>query len=190
MTCATIETADHPVKRPVPVEEGFAAAVLCHRRALMSYAYTLTRDSGTADDLLQDTFERAFRCAWQFQHGTKLGAWLRRIMRNLFTDACRVRSRFISIEDQDAADHLMLKADTQETPEVDYRQFVTIGDIEKALLSIDRSLKDIFERAHLQRQTYQTIAADLGIPVSTVGTRLWRARASLRGRLEEAAQQA
>jgi RNA polymerase sigma-70 factor, ECF subfamily len=194
MTGVAIEIVDHQVGlaptagRPA-TEESFAAEVLCHRRGLITYAHSLTRDRVAADDLLQDTFERAFRCAWQFQEGTKLAAWLRRIMRNLFTDSCRLKTRFISIEDQDAADRLLFEADTQETPAVDYRQFVTLDDIESALLSIDRSLKDIFVRAHLKRQTYQTIAVELGIPVSTVGTRLWRARARLRGRLAEAAEQ-
>jgi RNA polymerase sigma-70 factor (ECF subfamily) len=196
MTGAAIGFVDDVAESPMqtvarrPRPEGFAAAVLGHRPALIAFANLLTHDRVAADDLFQDTFERALRCAWQFRPGSNLPAWLRRIMRNLFTDRCRCKTRFVSIEDQDAADHLMFDVAAVEPAEPDYRQFVTLSDIELALDSIGRPLRDVFILAYLKRLPYQTIAARLDIPLSTVGSRLWRARAHVRGRLAQTAQAA
>src|SRR5258708_11785035 len=151
--------------------------LLSRSRTLRGYANMLTGNRAAADDLLQDTFERALRGAAQLRAGSNLTAWLRRIMRNLFTDRCRQGTRFVSMTNTDLADRF---ADERE-PEpdqrepFDIREFLTIADIKAALATIDRSLREIFELAHLKRLSYQTISAELGIPVSTVGTRLWRA---------------
>src|SRR5712671_2464572 len=82
----------------------FGAMLLSRSRTLRAYANMLTGNRAAADDLLQDTFERALRGAAQFRAGSNLTAWLRRIMRNLFTDRCRQGTRFVSMTNTDLAD--------------------------------------------------------------------------------------
>jgi RNA polymerase sigma-70 factor, ECF subfamily len=167
----------------------FGAMLIDRSRTLRAYANMLTGNRAAADDLLQDTFERALRGAAQFRAGSNLTAWLRRIMRNLFTDRCRQGTRFLSMSDANLADRLAdeATAEPRDLEESDLlREFLTTADVKAALTTIDQPLRDIFVRAHLKRQSYQTIAVSLGIPVSTVGTRLWRARARLRTALVKA----
>lgn len=163
----------------------FGALLVARTRTLRAYANMLTGDRATAEDLIQDTFERALRGARQFRAGSNLTAWLRRIMRNLFTDRCRQGTRFVSMSGSDLADRFPddRVPDPEADGEIDAREFLTTDDVQAALGAIDRSLREIFVMAHLQRQSYQSIAVTLGIPVSTVGTRLWRARARLRKEL-------
>jgi RNA polymerase sigma-70 factor, ECF subfamily len=160
----------------------FGAQLISRVRALRAYANMLTGNRAAADDLMQDTFERALRGAEQFRSGSNLTAWLRRIMRNLFTDRCRQGTRFISMTHSDLAERFTDESqpDPADRADRDVREFLTAADVKAALGAIDRPLREIFVLAHLKRQSYQAISAELGIPVSTVGTRLWRARARLR----------
>jgi RNA polymerase sigma-70 factor (ECF subfamily) len=166
----------------LPAEEAsaFGVLMLAERRTLLGYANMLTGDRASADDLVQDTFERALRGARQFRAGSNLTAWLRRIMRNLFTDRCRQGTRFVSMANQDLADCAGAETPPDQPREIDCREFLTMEDVNAALEVIDEAAREVFVLAHLQRRSYQEIAATLGIPVSTVGTRLWRARARIR----------
>jgi RNA polymerase sigma-70 factor (ECF subfamily) len=185
MTTGALAVADQRNNQHAP--ELFAQGLLAHRRALGAYARMLTREAAAADDLLQDTWERALRCAHQFQPGTSLIAWLRRIMKNLFTDRCRSHTRFVGFEDQENMDRLMIGSERPEPARLDYRQFVTLDDIQVALDHLETSLKEVFVLAYIRRLPYQTIAASIGVPVTTVGTRLWRARGRIRDHLEQTA---
>ena len=162
--------------------ESFGALLLAQRRSLLAYANMMSGDRSVADDLVQDTLERALRAGARFQAGSNMSAWLRRILKNLFTDRCRERRRFVDI---DSDDGMGLAA----TPEHDEAAEgataallgrVTLDDVQSALADIAPTLREVFVLAHLQRRNYQSIAATLRIPVSTVGTRLWRARVRLR----------
>lgn len=160
----------------------FGAQLIVRVRALRAYANMLTGNRAAADDLVQDTFERALRGASQFRVGSNLTAWLRRIMRNLFTDRCRQGTRFVSMTISDLADRFIDEShrDPDDGVDRDLREFLTTAHVKAALGAIDEPLREIFVLAHLKQQSYQSIATELGIPVSTVGTRLWRARARLR----------
>jgi RNA polymerase sigma-70 factor, ECF subfamily len=166
----------------------FAALLLAHRRSLLAYANMLSGDRAAADDLVQDTFERALRAGARFQAGTNLPAWLRRIMKNLFTDRCRERRRFVDIDDSDLmslpGNNAVNNIDDDHPTEALLGR-VTLDDVRSALADIAAPLREVFVLAHLQRRNYQSIAEMLQIPVSTVGTRLWRARVRLREVLTE-----
>ena len=168
------------LRPPDRQSETFGSLILEKRRTLVAYANMLTGDRAAADDLVQDTFERALRAREQFRPGSNMTAWLRRILRNLFTDRCRQGTRFISMTNQDFADHLVSEMPPEDPREMDFCEFVTIADVKAALGAIEQTSREIFVLAHVKRQSYQEIAAELGIPVSTVGTRLWRARARIR----------
>jgi RNA polymerase sigma-70 factor (ECF subfamily) len=161
--------------------ETFVAGVLAHRRALGTYARMLAHDRPDADDLVQDTIERALRGATRFKPGTNLRAWLMRIMRNLHTDRCRRSALGRSI------DALLVPADVAiDPPSPSFFDLASMADVDAALEGIGADHREIFVLAYVKRQSYRAIAERLDIPLSTVGTRLWRAKAKLRRALKGA----
>jgi len=183
MQSPSMETADTRAPGMVVVaapERAFVAAVLEHRSALSTYARLLTRERTAAEDLVQDTMERALRAASRFRSGTNLRAWLMRIMRNLFTDRCRRSALLRTLTTHDA---LHLEA---EAPAASYLDLVSMADVDAALQEIGPGHREIFLLAYVTRLPYGTIARQLGIAPSTVGTRLWRAKAKLRRALRSA----
>jgi RNA polymerase sigma-70 factor (ECF subfamily) len=124
-----------------------------------------------AEDLVQNTLERALSHADRFQHGTNLGAWLRRIMSNLMVDDWR-RSRH----------HFSCLADDVPAPAPEPRPAWHDVDVESVWAAVE-ALPPRLRRAfqmHTAGASYAEIARQLGIPTATVGTRLVRARLHLR----------
>ncbi len=162
------------VSSPDPVPVDFAAAVLSLARPLYSRAMSLERSAEDAEDLTQDTFERALRNLHQFQPGTNLRMWLFRIMYNLFVDRRRRRQAEARNDSLDAADLAAPEPDSLEPWEqIDHDK------VAATLAGLDPQFRDVLE-LHLVPHTYREIGATLGIPPGTVGTRLLRARHKLR----------
>lgn len=161
-----------------PTELGRYAADL-KRRAL-----ALTRgDSSRAADLVQDTFERALANLHRLLPQSNLRAWLYTIMVRLYRDWLRqdrVR-RSAPYEDE-------LAPPVEEAGDPPRWCAVSTAEVRAALNQLAPEQREVFERREFGGQSYQRIAADLGIAVPTVGSRLWRAREQLRdllkGRLE------
>jgi RNA polymerase sigma-70 factor, ECF subfamily len=165
------------VSRPEPVVVDFAAAVLSLGKPLFSRAMALERSLEEAEDLVQDTFERALRNLHQFQPGTNIRMWLFRIMYNLFVDRKRRRQAEARNQSIDAAELAAPEPDPLEPWEEIDRDKVTAS-----LAHLEPQFRDVLE-LHLVSQTYREIGATLGIPPGTVGTRLLRARHKLRDML-------
>lgn len=161
-----------------------AAALLQHREALEGMALRLCGNHADAHDLVQDTFERALRMA-PAQPPENPGGWLATLMRNVFVDHCRRRSRqprlvAIAVEDHDPP---------EPEPEVEPAwASLTRAQVEAALSRLGRRFRRIGELRYLAGASYEEIAAHLGIPISTVGTRLGRARQKMRAMLYEEIQ--
>jgi RNA polymerase sigma-70 factor (ECF subfamily) len=156
------------------------SAVLDHLPDLSAYAQVLTRERTAAEDLVQDTIERALRASKRFQAGTNLHAWLMRIMRNLFTDRCR-RSALIR-----SLNALVVFPEVVSEPQpVSHLDLLSMADVDAALQEIGADHREVFVLAYVDRLSYGTIAQRLRIPLSTVGTRLWRAKAKLRRALRK-----
>jgi len=145
-----------------------------HIPDLRRYARSLTGDAWAADDLVQDTLERA--CArWQlWAAGSDLRAWLFTLMHNLFIDAARRAVR------QQAR-----RADVD--PEQVAQEAVASGagadqvlDLQRCLLRLPAEQREVLLLVSLQDLRYEDIARITNVPVGTVMSRLSRARARLR----------
>ncbi len=149
-----------------------------HGAALLGLALRYTRERDDAWDLLQDTFERSLRRPPAALTPGKARAWLSTIMRNLFIDAHRtskVHARVVAALAQgDAADEI------DEAAELPLWRTVDEADVLRCLGALPRTLREIFELHVEQGLGYEEIAARLGIPRATVGTRLLRMRRQLR----------
>ena len=137
---------------------------------LRARARFLVRDAAAADDLVHDVLERALSARDRFLVGSNLKAWALRVMRNLVIDAHRRRAPL-------ALPRILTDTTEDRRGEV---EILSMDDIKQAMSSLERADRDIFSRAYVEEQSYQQIAEALGMPISTVGTRLWRARNRLR----------
>jgi RNA polymerase sigma-70 factor (ECF subfamily) len=156
----------------------FEAMLLGQLPALMGRARSFESSEAAAQDLVQDTLERALVHSDRFVLGTCLSGWLMQIMRNLFIDRYRARPRVTGIE---ALDWLPVSA--QDPESVQPWQLVSLAEMLEALEDIDEPLRRTFVLACLSGWSYRRVSVRLGVPVATVGTRILRVRGHLRARL-------
>lgn len=151
-------------------------------RALMSvlprlrrYAQALVGDRAAADDLVQDTLERAWTRAAQWRAGSDLAVWLLSIMHNLRVDQLRRPGlQLTSFEEQD------IDVPTRAT-QTDQRE---LADLAAALAQVPEEQRAVLLLVGLEELSYADVAATLGIPMGTVMSRLARGRERLRQILE------
>jgi len=158
-------------------DEIFQNEALPHLRSLYGSAFRMTRNAHDAEDLVQETFLRAYRAFDRFTPGTNIRAWLYTILHRVRTDAFRKASRSPQTVEMEG-----------EGPPVPPPQDALAGggeDLERAL----QALPEVFRMAVVLRDvqdfTYEEIAHILEVPVGTVMSRIHRGRAQLRTLLGE-----
>lgn len=164
--------------------ESFEAQMLPHLDALYRTAFAMTKNAGDADDLVQDTFLRAFQFFDQFQGGTNARAWLFRILTNLYINSYRRRTREPERVSYDELEDFYLYnrlSDAQTggatgSPEEEVVQKVQIDAIREAIDRLPDEYRDTVVLADLNEFSYQEIADMLQIPIGTVRSRLSRGR--------------
>jgi RNA polymerase sigma-70 factor (ECF subfamily) len=165
------------------------AEALAHADALFRLAYHLTGNEADAEDLVQDTYTRAFHATARFEVGSNLRAWLFRILRNAHIDLYRrARKNPISHafddEDEAAAVPQELLRDDQELERL---RSVVAEDIEAALMTLSPDARTTV-LLDLEGLSESELASVLGCAVGTVKSRLQRARQTLRLRLKDYAR--
>ena len=160
----------------VNTRETFEANVISCGGSLHAAAMFLTRNPCDAEDLVQDTYVKAFRSADRFQPGTNLKAWLGTILRNTFLNDRR-RSRRDPVDvDADRAHDVAPPADPHDDPEKRLLRAVVDADVLSALDALpDRFLQAVWLR-DVEDLAYAEIAARLEIPLGTVMSRISRGR--------------
>lgn len=155
------------------------ALVREHQPALYAFALKLCGQPQDANDLVQDTFEKALRAeAGGVERGNDR-AWLFTVLHHLFIDRYRRRARgpqHASLDDVDVA------AKEPEPPPA--WTAVSVEQVQAAMAELDAEFRDAYRMHALEGLGYAEIAAKLGMPVSTVGTRIMRARRKLRAILQ------
>ncbi len=159
----------------------FREQALAHLDALYSFALYLTRRPPDAEDMVQETYLRAFRFAHRFEPGTHLRAWLFQILRNTFLTFYRREARELAILDKDAADGPEEAWDA----EVPAPSTVTAVDLERALADLPEEFRSVLLLADLEGFTLADIAQIMDTPVGTVKSRLFRGRRLMRRRLSD-----
>lgn len=159
----------------------FHQQALAHLDALYNFALRLTKRPPDADDLVQETYLRAFRFAHRFAPGTHLRAWLFQILRNTFLTFYRRESRQLAVFDKDAIDGPgeAWEAEVPATP------VATALDLERALGELSEEFRSVLLLADLEGFALGEIAEIMDTPVGTVKSRLFRARRLVRRRLAD-----
>jgi|SRR5450432_1442072 len=144
--------------------------------SLRRYARGLAHDSERADDLVQDTLERAWGRFSMWHRRGAVRAWMFGIMHNLHID--RLRSQRRTPEDHAGDDF----ADT--TAGVNAVDRLELRDLERALQRLPAEHREVLLLVGVEELSYKEIATVIGVPIGTVMSRLSRARERLRAELE------
>ena len=163
----------------------FHDTAILHVDSLYGAAMRLTRNPTDAEDLVQETYLKAFRFVGQFETGTNLKAWLHTILHNTFLNMRRHAGRDPVTADSEAVEHLAATGAQSETPE----QILMRDTLDADLQSAIDALPDVFRQAvwlrDVEEFSYKEIAEMLSIAPGTVMSRISRGRRMLHERLVE-----
>jgi RNA polymerase sigma-70 factor (ECF subfamily) len=137
---------------------------------LRRYARALVGERAAADDLVQDTLERAWSKLHLYRHGTDLRAWLFTVMHNVHVNQVRAARPTAALE--------------EDMPELAQREVqgdaLLVRDLERALAALPAAQREVLLLVALEDLSYDETARVLGIPIGTVMSRLARARVKVR----------
>lgn len=161
----------------------FQRDALQHLNALYNFAMYLTRNPPEAEDLVQETYLRAFRFSHRFQPGTHLRAWLFQILRNTFLTFYRLREREAAVAENGVPDW-----DTpmfHDTPLDEGRAMEAHTDLERAMRRLPEEFRTVLLLAEVEGMPLEEVARVMACPVGTVKSRIFRAKERLRGLLKD-----
>lgn len=173
--------------RPAPgADDPFTQEALSYVDSLYGTALRLTRRPADAEDLVQDTYLKAFRAADQFQRGTNLKAWLFTILHNTFRNIRRHDGRNPVDVDSDTVEQAVDSAGAQQTPEQLLTRATLDADLQAALDELPEAFRQAVWLRDVEEFTYAEIAGMVGVPMGTVMSRISRGRRMLFERLSRA----
>ncbi len=206
----TVPTSPEVVARPSeiePVEVDLATETTAEREArfaadampfidqLYGAALRMTRNPADAEDVVQETYAKAYASFHQFTPGTNLKAWLYRILTNTYINSYRKRQRQPQLSGtEDVEDWQMARAAEHtstglKSAEVQALENLPDTDVKEALQQLSPDFRLAVYLADVEGFSYKEIADIMGTPIGTVMSRLNRGRTQLRTRLADYARE-
>ncbi|MCK4606630.1 MAG: sigma-70 family RNA polymerase sigma factor [candidate division Zixibacteria bacterium] len=166
----------------------FETEALPHMDAMLRTALRMTKDGSDAEDLVQETYAKAYRFWDKFEPGSNCRAWLFKIMTNIFINEYRSKSRSpvaASIEDIDDSYLYGQLAGMESTENPEQRLFAKIldDDVRKAIENLPDDFKLVAVLSFLEGFSYQEIAEIADLQLGTVKSRMHRGRKLLQKQL-------
>jgi RNA polymerase sigma-70 factor, ECF subfamily len=169
----------------------FAEQAMEHMSSLYAAALRMTRNPADAEDLVQETYLKAYRGFGGFEQGTNLKAWLYRILTNTFINQYRSKKRRPDETDLGEVEDLYLyrrlggleAARAGRSAEDELMDFFTDSEVKDAIEELPEQFRMAVLLADVEGFSYKEIAEILDIPIGTVMSRLHRGRKALQKRL-------
>ena len=181
------ETAAERTKR-------FERDALQYMNQLYAAAMRYTRNPEDAQDLVQDTYAKAYTSFHQFEPGTNLKAWLYRVLTTTFINNYRKDQRRPQTSDSELEDWQLAEASSHTSDQGKSTEDVVLenlpdSDIKNALAQIPEEFRMVVYLADVEGFSYKEIAEIVGVPTGTVMSRLHRGRKQLREKLTDYARE-
>jgi RNA polymerase sigma-70 factor, ECF subfamily len=165
----------------------FADLAMEHMSSLYTAALRMTRNPSDAEDLVQETYLKAYRAFGTFQEGTNLKAWLYKILTNTFINSYRAKKRRPEQSELDDVEDLYLyrrlggleAAAAGRSAEEEVLEHFTESDVKAAVESLPEQFRMAVLLADVEGFSYKEIAEILDVPIGTVMSRLHRGRKAL-----------
>jgi RNA polymerase sigma-70 factor, ECF subfamily len=165
----------------------FAELAMEHMSSLYSGALRMTRNPADAEDLVQETYLKAYRGFGGFEEGTNLKAWLYRIMTNTYINSYRAKQRRPDETDLDDIEDLFLyrrlggleAARASRSAEDDLMDMFAEAEVKEAIEALPESFRMAVLLADVEGFSYKEIAEIMDVPIGTVMSRLHRGRKQL-----------
>src|SRR2546422_2108462 len=169
----------------------FAELAMPYMASLYTAALRMTRNPADAEDLVQETYLKAYRGFGGFEEGTNLKAWLYRILTNTFINTYRAKKRRPDESDIEDVEDLYLyrrlggleAAQVGRSAEEEVLEHITDAEVKEAIESLPEQFRMAVLLADVEGFAYKEIAEILDIPIGTVMSRLHRGRKLLQKRL-------
>ena len=170
----------------------FEREAIPHMSLLYNYALRMTNNSADADDLVQETYLKAFRFWDKYEKGTNIRAWLFRIMKNSYINRYRKETKEPETVDYDEIKgfYATVRDETADANDLQQSVFNTLldDDVANAIASLPDDFRTVVILCDIEGLTYEEIAEFVDCPLGTVRSRLHRGRKLLRGKLMEYAK--
>ena len=180
-------TSQPPSPPPPDAEQkraSFEREALPHLDTLYRVGLRLAGNSADAEDLVQETMLRAYRSWAQYTPGTNAKGWLLTILRNLFFNEYRRRSRHPETVDVDTIEPYAVFPEVQdEDPQATFFDRIVDDEVLRAMDELPEVFREAVMLSDVEGLSYEEIAKVLDVPVGTVKSRLFRGRRMLQARL-------
>ncbi len=183
-----------PLDRKKEIRTEFERVALAQLSYLYTSAFYLTKDRADAEDLVQETYLRAFRFFDKFQPGTNFRAWLLSIVQNLFINRYRQKRREVTTVEWEKIDDVyesMVEQDENMgggNPEHHFVSQMMDDEVEKALRGLPEEFRTAIVLVDIEELTYEEAANVMECPMGTVRSRVSRGRRMLQVALKEYGQ--
>jgi RNA polymerase sigma-70 factor (ECF subfamily) len=184
--------ATTPSRATLKKQREFEREALPHMDVLYNFALRTTGSADDAQDLLQETYLKAFRFWDKYEKGTNIRAWLFRIMKNSYINRYRKETKEPDKVDYEDIENFYNSIRADHTDPNDLQEKIFSGllgdEVARALESIPEDFRTVVILCDIEGLTYEEIAEFIECPIGTVRSRLHRGRKLLQARLLEYAK--